>query len=311
MPPPEREWKAGQANLGRGAWPHALGCACAQLCGFESRPEALKYSPFGLIQLCGSNARKPSSGSNFRLTLLISDYDSGIMQNPEWMWNEFQQVGTDYESLAEVEIYDRRMGTFRDVVGENRDMLTALGLPRGAAVLEIGCGTGWFARAAAGAGLAVTAIDVSEIMLRYVAAQAQKEGFSIATQHAGFLTMDFPAATFDAAVSGAALHHLPDAWKLVALRNIARALKPGGQLILRDVVFSLSDGEAPEACFTRFIESFGEQVRPNALGHIKKEFSTYDWIMEGLLTRAGFEVISRTTATESFLVYHCRKSAGR
>jgi len=224
------------------------------------------------------------------------------------MWNEFQQVGTDYSSLAEVEAYDNRMGSFRDVAAENREMLGTLNLPPGAAVLEIGCGTGRFARAAAAAGLTVTAIDISEIMLQYVSSKARSEQHPVTTRHAGFLSLDFPAGQFDAAVSGAALHHLPDAWKLVALRNIARVLKPGGQFILRDVVFSLQNGDTPEHCFTRFIDSFGPSIRPGALGHIKKEFSTYDWILEGLLTRAGFDILAKTPGTESFLVYHCRKT---
>lgn len=229
------------------------------------------------------------------------------MATPEWQWNEFQQIGTDYESLAEVEAYDLRMGTFRNVDEENREMFAALNLPKGAAVLEIGCGTGRFARAAAAMGLTVTAIDVSPIMLQYVDSKSSKSN-PVATHHAGFLTMDFPAAHFDAVVSGAALHHLPDAWKLIALRNIARSLKPSGQFILRDVVFALKDGEMTETCFERFIQSFSEKVRPGALLHVKKEYSTYDWIMEGLLTRAGFDIVFQQQVFESFIVYHCRKS---
>ena len=71
------------------------------------------------------------------------------MTGADWQWNEMQQVGTDYADVAQVEIYDARMGAFRDVDGENREMLDRLGLAPGAAVLEIGCGTGRFSRAAA------------------------------------------------------------------------------------------------------------------------------------------------------------------
>jgi ubiquinone/menaquinone biosynthesis C-methylase UbiE len=196
----------------------------------------------------------------------------------DWQWDEMRQIGTDYADLAEVEIYDNRMASFRDVDGENRDMLGMLALPAGSDVLEIGCGTGRFSRAAAAAGHKVTAVDVSAIMLEYVRAKAEQERLSvIKTCHCGFLTMDFPAASFDAVVSGAALHHLPDVWKFVALRNIARVLKTDGQFILRDVVFDLKKDEAPQECFVRFINSFNDKVRPGAIGHVSKEYSTYTW----------------------------------
>lgn len=229
------------------------------------------------------------------------------MTQNDWQWNEMQQVGTDYADLQQVAIYDERMGSFRDVDGENREMLEALGLAAGAAVLEIGCGTGRFARAAAAAGLRASAIDVSAIMLDYVKQKAREEGVGeIETQHRGFLTMEFPEASFDAAVSGAALHHLPDAWKLVALRNIARVLRRGGQFILRDVVFEVSGNETPEECFERFSNAF-PNMRVETARHVAQEFSTYDWIMEGLLARAGFKMLAKARAGESFVVYHCRK----
>jgi ubiquinone/menaquinone biosynthesis C-methylase UbiE len=230
------------------------------------------------------------------------------MQATDWQWNEMQQVGADFTDPKMIAAYDERMGAIRDVDGENREMLDALALPAGAAVLEIGCGTGRFSRAAAKAGLQATAIDVSAKMLEYVREKAASEGLpEIATQHAGFLTMDFPAAGFDAAVSGVALHHLPDAWKYLALRNVARALRPGGQFILRDVVFSVPDGEGPEGCFERFA-AFYPNGRLVMAGHVAREFSTYDWIMEGLLLRAGFAILSKTAASEDFFVYHCRKA---
>lgn len=230
------------------------------------------------------------------------------MQYPDWHWNEMQQIGTDYADLAEVEAYDQRMAGFRDVDSENRGMLSALALQPGAAVLEIGCGTGRFVRAAAAAGLQATAVDVSEIMLEYLRGCLEKEHLpSVETRHAGFLTMDFPEETFDAVVSGAALHHLPDAWKLVALRNVARVLKCKGQFVLRDVVFALRGDETPEMCFERMASSF-PNMRTEAARHVRQEFSTYDWIMEGLLRQAGFEILRAENPSGLFAEYHCVKS---
>ncbi len=232
------------------------------------------------------------------------------MERKDWQWNEFQQVGTDYTTMTEVEAYDERMASFRNVDGENRELVELLGLPKEAAMLEIGCVTGRFARFAAAQGYRVTAIDISAVMLEYVRAKAAKEGLQrLETQHSGFLSMDFLSGSFDAVISGAALHHLPDAWKLVALSNIVRVLKPGGQFVLSDVVFKLKGDEPPEGCFVKFIESFNDKIRSGAMGHVKKEYSTYDWIMEGLLAQAGFNILSVKVCSESFFVYHCRRKS--
>ncbi len=227
----------------------------------------------------------------------------------EWQWDEFQQVGTDYARLEEVEAYDARMASARDVATENREDLDALALPKGAAVLDIGCGTGRFARAALARGLKAAAADISPMMLEYLRKKAADEGLpEPETQHAGFLTMQFPDASFDGAASTLALHHLPDIWKLVALKRVAKALKPGGQLILRDVVFSLQGQEEPDACFSRFVSSLGDLIRPGAVRHVKQEFSTFDWIMEGLLERGGFRILSKRSPSEGIVVYHARKA---
>jgi putative AdoMet-dependent methyltransferase len=225
---------------------------------------------------------------------------------PEWQWNEFQQVGTDYADIEQVAKYDARMATFRDVETENRGILETLALPPKSCVLEIGCGTGRFARAAAAAGHQVAAIDVSPVMLEYVVQKAAEEGLTnLETKHAGFLTMDLPADHFDAVVSVVCLHHLPDFWKLAALENVCRTLKPGGQLFLSDVVFSVASGEYA-AELEGFVSSVSEQIRPGAAQHVAEEYSTLDWIMEGLLQRAGFEILSAEQVQPSIIAYHCR-----
>lgn len=228
------------------------------------------------------------------------------MRTPEWHWNEFQQVGTDYADIEQVAQYDARMATFRDVETENRRILETLALPPKSRVLEIGCGTGRFARAAAATGHQVAAVDVSPVMLEYVVQKATEEGLTnLETQHAGFLTMDLPADHFDAVVSVVCLHHLPDLWKLIALENVSRSLKPGGQFFLSDVVFSVGPRQC-KAEMEGFVTSLSEEVRSGAAVHVGQEYSTLDWIMEGLLQRAGFEILSAKQVQHSIIAYHCR-----
>jgi len=234
-------------------------------------------------------------------------HEEGKGLRPAWLWDEDRQAGTDYADVSEVERYDRRMGEFRDFAAEDASILEELSLPGRSRILEVGTGTGHFARAAAKAGHRVTAVDVSPVMLEYAASRASAEGLQgIEFSRAGFLTLSCAPGAFDGVVSVAALHHLPDLWKAVALQNVNRALRPGGRFILRDVVFSW-EGEGHPACFESFIGSFPESTRGGAVIHASREYSTVDWIMDGLLRRAGFRIV-RAVAGESCLVrYLCEK----
>ena len=227
---------------------------------------------------------------------------------PVWQWNEFQQVGVDYANEAEVERYEKRMGELRDLAAEDAAILQQLDVHSPSRILEIGTGSGHFARAAARAGHQVTAIDISEAMLRYAESRAKSEGLTgMRFRHAGFLTFDVEQASFDAVVSVAVLHHLPDVWKAVALRKVYHALKPGGVFLLGDVVFSWK-GEEHAACFESFIGACPEAVRQGAIGHASKEYSTLDWIMTGLLERAGFQILKATPGKASFVQYLCKRA---
>jgi ubiquinone/menaquinone biosynthesis C-methylase UbiE len=229
-----------------------------------------------------------------------------MSQQPAWQWNEIQQVGTDYSDVAEVERYEQRMGEFRNLPAEDAAILNILGLPQGSHILEIGTGTGHFARTAARAGHRLTALDVSTAMLEYAQARADRDGLTgIEFRHAGFLTFTAEAATFDAAVSVAVLHHLPDLWKAAALSNIHRVLKPGAQFLLCDVVFSTKEGN-PETQFDAFVDAVPPSMREATIGHIAKEYSTLDWIMEGLLTRAGFQLCRIVDTQAPLIQYLCR-----
>ncbi len=126
----------------------------------------------------------------------------------------------------------------------------------------------------------------------------------------GFLTYDHRAKPVDAISTVAALHHLPDFWKLIGLQRLASMLKPNGRLFLFDVVFSF-DIDEYERGIKRFIRKATGHMGPSGQSesetHVREEYSTCDWIMEGLLERAGFTVESADYRDEFLAAYLCTK----
>ena len=160
----------------------------------------------------------------------------------------------------------------------------------------MGAGTGAFALHAAKHCRKVYAVDVSSAMLERCQRKCEEMGISnVLYCNNGFLTYNHEAEPADAVVSIAAIHHLPDFWKLVALRRAAEMLKAGGRFFLFDIVFP-SEATNLEDQINTGIRSIakqsGHELAAEAIIHIREEYSTYDWVMEGLLERAGFEIES-------------------
>lgn len=221
-------------------------------------------------------------------------------EKPDWQYDELNiQAHFDYSALQQAIQYEERHGRARDIADENRRILEILDsrLPSGLAganILEIGTGTGAFARAASPKCGRVLATDVSEAMLTVAKEKAAAQGVSnVDFVLGGFLTGDFPDSSFDAVVSSLALHHLPDVWKAEALARICRALKPGGILVLVDVVFKCDGGEMAQYVPKLLGGIKDEGMRSGLVGHIAKEFSTLDWIMRGMLERAGLKILQQ------------------
>ncbi|MCZ7665241.1 MAG: methyltransferase domain-containing protein [Thermoleophilia bacterium] len=102
------------------------------------------------------------------------------MTNPPWLWDEIRQMGTDYADPEEVRAYDTRMTKLRDVPAECTRILAKLDLARDAVLVEVGTGTGAFARTAARHCEKVIALDVSPAMLAYARKQTMgKAGFCL------------------------------------------------------------------------------------------------------------------------------------
>ena len=121
----------------------------------------------------------------------------------------------------------------RAIRAYQRPFLEAAALHRGERVLDIGCGNGVTSRAAARltVGGPVLGVDLSGPMLRVARREADREGLdSVRHEQADAQTYPFPEASFDIAVSRTGAMFFAD--PVTAFRNIARALRPGGRLVL-------------------------------------------------------------------------------
>lgn len=230
-----------------------------------------------------------------------------------WRYNEYRQVGKDYSRQEEVDLYDSSHADFRNIEEENHAILNLLDLQHGQTLIDFGSGTGTFAILAAGHCDRVIAVDVSPAMLRMAKTKASRAGvLNVEFHHGGFLSYDHKGAKADSIVSNLSFHHLPDFWKGIALKRICGMLKPGGKFYLNDVI--LEEEHALEN-ISDFIaaqhEAGGEFLREDAEEHFREEYSTYGWVMDGLLSRAGFVIQNREMYGKVFGRYLCIKEGMR
>ncbi len=233
------------------------------------------------------------------------------MKTNKWQYNELQQIGVDYANCEEVEEYDARMQKLRDIKTEINNLVEATAPTTKSKVLEFGTGTGEFAVALSRLSQKVFAVDVSPVMLEYARKKAKSRKIkNIEFHHAGFLTFNESPEQFDIIFTQLALHHLPDFWKSIALKNIYNLLKKGGKFFLKDVVYP-SDIENYESFFNAIIEdienSVGSEFTKEYIEHIRKEYSTLDWILEDLLTKSGFSILETNVENGFIYTYLCTK----
>ncbi len=234
-----------------------------------------------------------------------------MTDKPKWQWDESGKISTDYQDAEQAQNYDKRHIKPERTDAEYEEILDRINPQADWTMMDVGSGTGTFALAAAKRCRLVYAVDISRAMGDVAAEKARAAGVdNVSFLHGGFLTYEHAAEPVDAITSQLALHHLPDMWKQIALGRLAEMLKPGGVFYLRDVVFQFDQGRH-SGVFDKWVEDLAELFGKACMAargesHIRREFSTLRWIMEGLLTHAGFEIVE-ADYSRRLAQYFCRK----
>ncbi len=110
------------------------------------------------------------------------------------------------------------------------DALLLAGVCSGSRVIDVACGPGAVALAAARRGAHSFAVDFSPEMIALLRDRAQKEGAEVDARVADGMALPFAGASFDAALCMFALTFFPDRGR--GLQELLRVLKPGARAVV-------------------------------------------------------------------------------
>lgn len=138
-------------------------------------------------------------------------------------------VRDKYDAVVEVRQYaEFAAGELTDVERH----LVQRHVPRGARLLDIGCGGGREAIGFHRLGYRVTGIDIAPRMIETARQTATQLGAAIEFRVQDVTALDEPPASFEAAFFGGSLHHVPGrGLRIATLGRIRRALTADGVLI--------------------------------------------------------------------------------
>ena len=235
-----------------------------------------------------------------------------VLDPDAWWLDERRHAGREHFDKEHARRYDAKMDA---QAAEEVALLQDAGvLGPGSTVVEFGTGTGQFALAAAPICARVVAVDVSPVMLARLREKLDRSAASnVEAVDDGFLTYRHSGEPADVVYSRFALHHLPDFWKGLALDRIAGMLRPGGVLRLSDVVYGFEPAEAEQRIEAWIKETMSADVergwtRSEFAEHVRDEHSTFTWLLEPMIERAGFDIIDADySASGVFARYLCQK----
>lgn len=185
-------------------------------------------------------------------------------------------------ALSLARIWDKRVAGWHTHVtsttgfGKVRDRLLAIADPGSAdSCVDLGAGTGFLSLTIAPLVDKVLAVDISPIMTESLATNAERAGLSNVRAEVGDLrTFRIPRDSVDLVVSNYALHHLRDPDKRVVAAQAAQWLRPGGRIVIADMMFGRGSSERDRQILRQKAMTFAKKG-PGGWWRIAKNLARY------------------------------------
>ena len=151
------------------------------------------------------------------------------MENKEHNENIKQEFTRQADAMEKAEVFKET-----DFI---KQLITEIGLTGNETLLEVGCGPGIMVSMFARFFKSVYAVDITPKMIEKAAERIKREGldnvyFDVCKAESLPYDNDF----FDFVYSRFTLHHLKD--PAIAIPEMARVVRPGGKIILQDIIAS-------------------------------------------------------------------------
>lgn len=155
--------------------------------------------------------------------------------------------------------------------------------------VDLGAGNGFLTLPLARTVRHVVAVDLSVPMLDDLAARALSEGrTNIDREVADLASLRLPDDSADLVISSYALHHLSHAEKRALLGQVSRWLRPGGRLVIADMMFG------------RGVSSRDRRIFAQKAARLLRKGPGGVWRLAKNMTRFGLGVGSERPATPEF-----------
>src|ERR1039457_2673652 len=199
-------------------------------------------------------------------------------------------------------------------------VLDAAAVRPGEVVVDLGCGTGQLSLPLAERGGRVLAVDVSQDMVdRLEEAASRRDVTSLECAAVPIEDLELPERSVDLVVSSYALHHLRDADKARLVSAIFTWLRPGGRLVVADMMFGRGASSSDRKIIAGKVRALARKG-PGGWWRVAKNGARYllrvherpvpasTWT--AMLRRSGFDgVTASTIAAEAGLVTGRRPAA--
>ena len=192
-----------------------------------------------------------------------SAHDEGIVLTLERKWD--RRVQQWHSHVTSTVAFEQLL----------KDMLK-IAEPRPAdACVDLGAGTGFVTLALAPLTSSVLAVDISSAMASALTARARQDGLgNVSTQVGDLKEFNLPPSSIDLVVSSYALHHLADADKRILVARSAQWLRPGGRLVIGDMMFGRGGSQRDRAILRQKVIALAAKG-PGGLWRIAKNLARY------------------------------------